>query len=117
MNNTEQGELFFFLKFMKDDERSSFLTISRFWKIFIGSFTILVFVFGTLMKCIVYSYFGKKQRLLERPINILILLEQMFSHFINSYSILFLLLRVFTDKTPVMFWEKYFNILVNKEKW
>jgi len=71
---------------------------SRFRKNVSGCFTILVFVMGTLMKMVVYRYFKKMQKILDRPINVLILLDQVLHHILSSLFIYFHLYRVFAGE-------------------
>ncbi len=110
-------ELYSFITFMKEDERSYFLKISPFWKMCVGCFTIFVFVSGSFMKFVVYSYFRKNQRISSRPINILILLDQILNHALYTFFIFFQLLRIFTDQTLAMFLEENLNVPIDKHTW
>ena len=69
-------EKYDFLKYMTEDERSYILKISSFWKFVVGCVSIFLLVIGSLMKLVIYSFFSKKERHLDRPINSLILLDQ-----------------------------------------
>jgi hypothetical protein len=112
-----QDELFSFLTSMTEDERSYFLKIFPYWKKVVGCVVIFVFVFGSLMRCVVYSYFRKNHRVSSRPINLLILLDQILTHVLHTFFSFFQLFRLFTNKTPAMFLEENYNILIDKDTW
>ncbi len=44
------------------DERSYLDKLSDFWKLTIGGIIVASYVWGTLMKCIIYSFFTKSRR-------------------------------------------------------
>ena len=69
------------------------------------------------MKFVVYSYFRKNQRISSRPINILILLDQILNHALYTFFIFFQLLRIFTDQTLAMFLEENLNVPIDKHTW
>lgn len=79
LNNSE---LFEFLPLMTDDQRSSLYVLTSTERgLMITSFTAAV-IWGSAMKFFLY-YNIMKEKISERPINVLILLDQVIEHFTN----------------------------------
>ena len=58
------------------DERSYILQMSSLGKKSLGSLLLLAFIWGNLMKLVIYCYFFGKEKIFEKPINVLIILDQ-----------------------------------------
>ena len=76
MNNSE---LFDFLTRMNEDERSLTLKMPFLERVIIGGALILAGIWGTLMKLFIYHCLWQ-ENLSKRPINILILMDQIIDH-------------------------------------
>ena len=90
MNNSE---LFGFLPFMVDDERSHSLRMPHNEKLIISIIFIVTGVWGTLMKVFIYNNLWMED-LSKRPINILILIDQITDHITKLSGIAFGLILV-----------------------
>jgi hypothetical protein len=58
------------------DERSYILQMSNVGKKSLGSLLLLAFIWGNLMKLVIYRYFFRKEKIMGKPINVLIILDQ-----------------------------------------
>ena len=64
---------------MTEDERSMTLKMSFAERLILAAVTILAVIWGTLMKLFIYYNLGQ-EKLSKRPINILILMDQIIDH-------------------------------------
>lgn len=76
------SELFDFIPRMTDNEKSFIFNLSLVEKIIFSSLFIWSIVWGTLMKLFLY-YNLKQEKMSERPINVLILVDQLIEHATN----------------------------------
>ena len=90
MNNSE---VFGFLPFMVEDERSYSLKLAHTENNIISTIFICTAVWGTLMKIFIY-YNLSVEGLSRRPINILILIDQVTDHINQMIGIAFGLITV-----------------------
>ena len=90
MNNSE---IFGFLPFMVEDERSYSLKLAHTENNIISTIFICTAVWGTLMKIFIY-YNLSVEGLSRRPINILILIDQVTDHINQMIGIAFGLITV-----------------------
>ena len=90
MNNSE---IFGFLPFMVEDERSYSLKLAHTENYIISTIFICTAVWGTLMKIFIY-YNLSVEGLSRRPINILILIDQVTDHINQMIGIAFGLITV-----------------------
>ena len=81
MNKTE---LFNFLPQMTEDERSVIFLLTSAERIFFITCLVLAAIWGSAMKAFLY-YNIMKEKISDRPINILILLDQIIEHVANLY--------------------------------
>ena len=90
-------ELYNFLPQMVDDERSLFFQMPFYQKVLMTLTILLSLAWGTLMKCFIF-YCTSKDKWTDRPINVLIVLDQVihfFFHFVISTG---MLLKVSVNK-------------------
>ena len=81
---SNNSELFDFLPLMTEDERSLIFSLTSTERIVMTMSFILAVVWGSIMKFFLY-YNITKEKISERPINILILLDQVIEHITNLY--------------------------------
>jgi len=75
MNFTRQTELFGFIEFMVEDERTLLIQMPFYHKVLMFSVITLSILWANLMK--IFIYFNlMEEKLTERPINVLILIDQ-----------------------------------------
>ncbi len=80
------GELYEFVSHMTEDERTLLLQIPTYEKVIMSLVSVLTLIWGTFMKCFIY-YNISKEKVSERPINILIAIDQVIHHVLNSVFI------------------------------
>ena len=94
MNNTE---LYEFLSNMIEDERSMTIKMSFAERVVIATAMVFTIFWGTFMKLFIYYNLGQ-EKLSTRPINILILLDQIIDHITKVIAAINSLLMVSTPK-------------------
>jgi len=106
-------EQFMFLDNMVEDERAYILQIPTFWKRTIGLFLAASFIWGSLMKVLMYFHFKGMERFFEKPINILILMDMLIHHFAALVYVTQFLAVLVLDRTVIQFLQNELQIDVN----
>ncbi len=83
-------------------------------KMFFGIAILLCYLIGTIGKIFIYNHI-KSFKMSERPINILIFLDEMIYHSLITFTTLNLLIVLLADQTPCNFFYYYLGIKVNQE--
>jgi len=76
-------ELYTFTESMIEDERTLLLQMPLYQRLFMASVIILSTIWNSLTKIFIY-YHISKEKLTDRPINVLILLDQMIQHIFTT---------------------------------
>ena len=84
--NWDASELFNFINEMTEDDRTLLLKTSPLSKQVVGVVLMLTFLWGSLMKAFIYFNISS-QKISERPINVLIIIEQVLHHSLNCVVI------------------------------
>lgn len=92
LNNSE---LFDFLPFMVNDERSFSITMQLSERITFGALLCISFTWGSFIKFFIYHEIFR-QKFSERPINVLILVDQIADHIIKTGFLFYLFPKVRT---------------------
>ena len=87
------SELHEFVSHMTEDERTLLLQVPTYQKVIIMTVSIATLVWGTFMKCFIY-YNVSKEKMSERPINILIIIDQVIHHVLNTIFIMGSIVKV-----------------------
>jgi hypothetical protein len=90
------------------DERSFLYKLSTPFKCIIVVSALLSLLIGSCMKFCIYKHL-LRFKLLSRPINILILIEQLIHHLISLALIPWVIIWLTTDTTAALFFEVYFR--------
>ena len=99
----------------KFPERASDLDMLSYpLKKLLGLIIAFSFMWGTAGKIIIYKHCSKF-RISERPINILILLDEVIHHVLITYTTLNLLIILLLDQSPLEFIWNVFGIHLNDE--
>jgi hypothetical protein len=106
-------EQFMFLDNMVEDERAYILQIPTFWKRMIGLVLAASFLWGSLMKVLMYFHFKGMERFFEKPINILILMDMLIHHFAALVYVTQFLAVLVLDRTVIQFLQNELQIDVN----
>ena len=101
-------EPFVFANLQTRNNKSVLLQLSQLCKICLGLLIVLSLFWGTALKIFVYSYY-KKLKISDRPISILILLDQIVNHILNIYIGLNLVIELFFSVSPTQFFGNYFG--------
>ena len=104
MNNTE---LYEFLSNMIEDERSMTIKMSFAERVVIATAMVFTIFWGTFMKLFIYYNLGQ-EKLSKRPINILILMDQIIDHITKVSAAISGVLMVST-LTPI----KYVHLMLH----
>ena len=88
-----RSELFEFLVNITEDQRSLAYKMPPSQRILIVVIVIATIVWGSMMKCFLYKNF-MKEKLSERPINVLIFLDQVVEHFTKLALALYAVIKV-----------------------
>ena len=75
MYSSHESELFGFIPFMVDDEKTLLLQLPTYQKAAMATLIIISIVWSNVMKIFIY-YNVAGEKLADRPINILILIDQ-----------------------------------------
>ena len=108
-------EQFMFLGNIVENERAYILQIPTFWKRMIGLVLAASFLWGSLMKVLMYFHFKGMERFFEKPINILILMDMLIHHFaVAVFAIQYLFVLVL-DSTVIQFLQNELQIDVDEQ--
>ena len=88
--------------------------LSDFSKMSFGIMILLSYMIGTIGKMFIYNHI-KCFKMGERPINVLILIDEMIYHSIMTFTTYNLLIVLLADQTPCYFFSNYLGIEVNQE--
>ena len=80
----------------------------------LGFIVAFSFMWGTAGKIFVYNHISKF-RISERPINILILLDEVIHHVLITYTALNLLIILLADQSPIEFIFNLFGIFLDEQ--
>ena len=94
-------ELFGFLPQMVDDERSFTFQMQFYLKVLMTLTISLSMIWGTLMKCFIF-YCISQEKWTEKPINVLIVLDQVIHLFYHSVISTGILLKVGANKYYIL---------------
>ena len=94
---------------MLEDERAFIFKTPIWMKRVLGTVIAFSLIWGTLMKFHVYSYFYGKEKILDKPINVLSLIDLVFNHcFLLSFGAQCLIV-LFGDQTVPDFIRENFD--------
>ena len=103
MATNQTSELFNFLPRMVENERSVIYHMTPAEKAALAAPLIWAVIWGSLMKF--FLYFNLMQeKLSERPINVLILLDQVIDHLTSCATATYIVLKVSTIRNPSYDW-------------
>lgn len=104
----ETDERFEFVGSMTDDERGVFLKLSFFPRIIFASIIITIWMFGSLMKFVMFKYLNRV-KIVERPINILIVISQTSDYILNTAIIIYFVIVAASGTSFVNFINDQFD--------
>ena len=108
-------EQFEFLNNMVEDERAYIFRIPTFWKRMIGLVLAASIIWGSMMKGLIYSHFKRMERFIEKPINVLIVMDMLIHHFaVAVFAIQYLFVLVL-DSTVIQFLQNELQIDVDEQ--
>lgn len=107
---SSEKEHFDFVKFMTNDERGGFLILPLTAKIVLASFQVIIWTIGAIMKLVIFKSFKK---ISERPINILIILSQVFDFLPHTLIVANFLMMIPESSSSVQFLERNLGIKLN----
>ena len=108
----DRRELFEFLPSMREDERTNNLKLSTFWRFVLGIFTSASLIWGTAMKQLIYKNF-QKIKIIEKPINFLILLDQILNQTFSTIFCVSVISSVAFGMTLNEFLNEFFGANLN----
>jgi len=85
------------------------LEIQEPWKTILALLIVLSLTWGSLMRTLVYIFY-KKLKILEKPISLLILVNQIVSHTLNIFIGLNIVIELCFGLVPTEFVRQYFHI-------
>ena len=98
-------ELFDFIPHMVEDQRSLLVKMSPIEKTIMAIIIAGSLVWGSLMKLFIYFYISK-QKISERPIHILILLDQIIHHVMHTFIAVGFFARVIFTASGCQLWAR-----------
>jgi hypothetical protein len=108
-------EQFEFLNNMVEDERAYIFRIPTFWKRMIGLVLAASIIWGSIMKGLIYSHFQRMERFIEKPINVLIVMDMLIHHFaVAVFAIQYLFVLVL-DSTVIQFLKNELQIDIDEQ--
>ena len=102
---SEQQDL---ISSMTEDERCLLRRFSSFSKTFLSSSAVISLLVGTFMKSLIYRHL-KRIKLTTRPINFLVLIDQLVHHFCGTIFIAMNVVWMITDTSAAQLFEDIFR--------
>ena len=106
------SEILNFEKFMTNNELGLFLQMKWPARFFFGAMIIIIWLFENIFKYVTYKSIFK-MKINDRPINVLIMLNQVIDHIISSLIILNFLTMVPYGTSSVVFLERFLPFQIN----